>query len=193
MEPIRQRLLQFLPFAENEIQAISECLRPVSFKKGELLLKEGEVFRQVLFIKQGLLRVYYLHEGKEIIRQFFFENGFVTEYESFLGQKPSYYFIDAVEDTEALTLSHHDYLMLTDTYVNFLRFAKMFAENVVQHVGARYMSIIRDDAKTRYLQLIKERPKVIQRVPQYMIASYLGITPEALSRIRKEMAEEGKK
>lgn len=187
-EAIVAHLRRAVPFSDEEVAAMLALLRPQTFAKGAFFLKEGEVCRDVLFITSGLMRVYYVNEGRENIRQFMFENSFITEYESFLSRKPSHYFIDAVEPTHALALSFEDLEALEQRFTHFLRFGKMMAESVVVHVGNRYMSLIRDDATTRYLTLMKERPKVMQRVPQYMIASYLGITPEALSRIRKELA-----
>lgn len=187
-EAIAAYLRRVLPFTDAELTAMAEVLRPRTFAKGAFFLKEGEVCREVLFIQSGLIRLYYVNDGRENIRQFMFENSFITEYESFLSRRPSNYFIDAIEPTQALALSFEDLEALQQRFTNFLRFGKIIAESVVIHVGNRYMSLIRDDATTRYLTLMKERPKVMQRVPQYMIASYLGITPEALSRIRKELA-----
>jgi CRP-like cAMP-binding protein len=187
-ESIHDYLKRVLPFTEDELAALNRVLQPRSFRKGEFFLKEGDICREVIFVRSGLLRIYYVNEGRERIRQFLFENSFITEYESFLSRKPSAYFIDALEPTEVWAIGYEDLNNLYQTSVNFLRLGKAVAENVVVHVGNRYMSLIRDDATTRYLRLIKERPKVMQRVPQYMIASYLGITPEALSRIRKEIA-----
>jgi CRP-like cAMP-binding protein len=187
-EALTTYLKRVLPFTDEELAAITELLQPRILLKGDFFLKEGEVCRDVLFIQSGLLRLYYVNEGKENIRQFMFENSFITEYESFLSQKPSTYYIDAIERTEVQVLCYTDLNALQERYTHFLRLGKIMAESIVIHVGNRYMSLIRDDATTRYLRLIKERPKVVQRVPQYMIASYLGITPEALSRIRKEIA-----
>jgi len=188
IDPLALYMRRFLNFSDEELLRFKQFLKPTEIKKGEYFLQEGAICQNVLFIEEGLLRIYHLHNDKEIIRQFIFENSFFTEYESFLAQKPSFYFVEALEDCKALALHYKDLNALYDSSINFLRFGKMMAENVVQHVGHRYMSILRDDATTRYNNLIKERPKVLQRVPQYMIASYLGITPEALSRIRKNMA-----
>ncbi|HOX84096.1 MAG TPA: Crp/Fnr family transcriptional regulator [Chryseolinea sp.] len=187
-DPLAIYMRRFLPFSDEELLRFKQFLKPVELKKGEFFLHEGDVCHNTAFIQEGLFRIYHVHNDKEITRQFIFENSFFTEYESFLAQKPSFYYVEALEDCKVLMLHYKDLNTLYDSSVTFLRLGKMIAENVVQHVGHRYMSILRDDATTRYNNLVKERPKVLQRVPQYMIASYLGITPEALSRIRKNLA-----
>jgi len=187
-DPLAIYMRRFINFSDEELLRFKQFLKPKELKKGEFFLREGVTCQDTIFIQEGLFRIYHVHNDKEITRQFIFENSFFTEYESFLAQKPSFYFVEALEDCKVLALHHKDLNILYDSSINFLRLGKMIAENVVQHVGNRYMSILRDDATTRYNNLVKERPKVLQRVPQYMIASYLGITPEALSRIRKNLA-----
>lgn len=156
-------------------------------KKGHQLLKEGEVCSSVYFIIEGCCRIFFLNEGKEISRQFFFENAFFTELASFNTQNPSLYYMDALEDSKLFAISYKDLTALYDKSPAFLRFGKLMADQTAIFLINRNVEIVTTHAKERYLKLMKERPKVMQRVPQYMIASYLGITPEALSRLRREI------
>jgi CRP-like cAMP-binding protein len=163
-----------------------------AYKKGEYLVKEGQVCRHIYFLVAGCTRIFFLHDGKELSRQFFFENSFVTELGSFVPQQPSLYYLQALEPLQTLAIRHDALNDLYDRSPAFLRFGKMMAEQTAIFVSYRNVELVASPAKERYLRLLRERPKVISRVPLHMIASYLGITPEALSRLRKEVADDGK-
>ena len=126
-------------------------------------------------------------DGEEITGQFFFENGWYTDYESFLLQKPSKQNIDALEPTELILLSKSDLFNLYITIPKFEKFGRIMAENAFMGLRNRTELLTQQSAEERYLKLVKERPKVIERVPQHYIASYLGIKPPSLSRIRKRI------
>ncbi len=134
--------------------------------------------------------MYYDVEGVEYVRQFHFERSFCSEYQSFLTEKPALMSLQALEDSELLLISHTDLHALFRLNKEFERIGRIVAEQSFIFVSQRFASMLLEDPETRYQNLVRERPKVVQRVPQYMIASYLGITPEALSRIRKRLAEQ---
>jgi CRP-like cAMP-binding protein len=157
--------------------------------KKEFLVRQGETCRHIAFINEGLLRLFYDIEGEEHVRQFHFERSFCSEYQSFLTEKPALMSLQALEDTEILLISHTDIHALFRINQEFERIGRILAEQSFIFVSQRFASMLLEEPETRYQNLVRERPKVIQRVPQYMIASYLGITPEALSRIRKRLAE----
>ncbi|MFY7999694.1 MAG: Crp/Fnr family transcriptional regulator [Candidatus Kapaibacteriota bacterium] len=157
--------------------------------KKEFLVRQGETCRHIAFINEGLLRLFYDIEGEEHVRQFHFERSFCSEYQSFLTEKPALMSLQALEDTELLLISHTDIHALFRINQEFERIGRILAEQSFIFVSQRFASMLLEEPETRYQNLVRERPKVIQRVPQYMIASYLGITPEALSRIRKRLAE----
>ena len=133
------------------------------------------------------MRVYTIHDDKEICRQFFFENSFASDYVSFISNGTSNCYLQTLEDTECLVVQNTDLNRLYDMYPPLLKIGKVMAEHAFIFNTHRSESMIKDDALTRYNKLINERPKVIQRVPQFMIASYLGLTPEGLSRVRKKV------
>lgn len=165
-------------------------LTPKHLPKKEFLVRQGETCRHIAFINEGLLRLYYDVEGEEHVRQFHFERSFCSEYQSFLTQKPAQMSLQALEDTSLLLISHHDMYALFAEHKEFERLGRILAEQAFIFVSQRFASMLLEDPEIRYQRLVQERPKVMQRVPQYMIASYLGITPQALSRIRKRLSEE---
>lgn len=155
-------------------------------KKGDHLFKQGQVCRYITFIVEGCLRFYLNHDDKEITRQVFFENAFLTELGSFPNQKPSAYNLDALENSKLLQISYQNMNLLYDYSPNFLRLGKVVAEQTASWLVQRNVQMVTQSAQERYEALIKERPKMIQRVPLHIIASYLGITPQALSRLRSK-------
>jgi CRP-like cAMP-binding protein len=157
------------------------------FPKGQTLLTQGNCSSKMYFIINGLMRVYTIHDDKEICRQFFFENSFASDYVSFISNGTSNCYLQTLEDTECLVVQNTDLNRLYDMYPPLLKIGKVMAEHAFIFNTHRSESMIKDDALTRYNKLINERPKVIQRVPQFMIASYLGLTPEGLSRVRKKV------
>jgi CRP-like cAMP-binding protein len=156
--------------------------------KKEFFVRQGETCRHIAFINHGLMRLFYDVEGEEHVRQFHFENSFCSEYQSFLTEKPAQMSLQALEETELLLISHRDMNALFRQSQEFERLGRILAEQAFIFVSQRFASMLLESPETRYQRLVQERPKVMQRVPQYMIASYLGITPEALSRIRKRLA-----
>jgi CRP/FNR family transcriptional regulator, anaerobic regulatory protein len=188
-DKIRTAFERFVPLSDDEWNMVKPRLTFRHLKKKEFLLREGERSNIAAFINNGLLRYYYMVRGEEHCRQFFFENGFATDYESFLTQKPSRLNIDAIEDSELTLIHHADMQEFYAEIPAFQKFGRLLAESLFIALSHRTASLLLETPKERYLHLMKERPKVMQRVPQYMVASYLGITPEALSRIRRRLAK----
>lgn len=185
---LKQILTHLVDIPESEINDALHYFEPVSFQKGEILLSEGQVCKYLYFIISGLTKSYLLNEGKEYIRQFAAENDFLVDLGSFLSKKKSSFFLQALESTEALKITHEDLEKLFNSSFTFMKLGKIIADRSTINLIKRSVSLVKDDARQRYLDFIKERPSLVQRVPQFMIASYLGITPESLSRIRKEIS-----
>jgi CRP-like cAMP-binding protein len=157
-------------------------------KKGELLTRNGEVCKQVSFINRGLLRMFYLVDGKEICTAFAKENDYLAQYDSFLTKQPSPGSIDALEDCELINLSYDNVQALYTEEPVFQIFGRKIAEMLFLMISSQTNSLLTRTPEERYKAVIDEEPYIIQRVPQYMIASYIGITPEHLSRLRRKMA-----
>ena len=156
--------------------------------KGELLHQPGEVCNHVSYISSGLMKMYLILEGKEFISSFAFENCYISVYDSFLTRNPGTHFLEAIEETEVIQLSHQDLQWLYEATPSAQKFGRLIAEQVYIEITNRNNSLFLKNPEQRYLELQQQQPEIIQRVPQYMIASYLGVTPEALSRIRKRIS-----
>lgn len=168
-----------------------ECMQEVTtfqfLKKGELLTRNGEVCKQVSFINKGLLRMYYLVDGKEISTAFVPENNYLAQYDSFLTHQPSNGNIDALEDCELINLSYENMQALYIKKPIFQIFGRKIAEMLFIMISTQTNNLLTLSPEERYKDVLKNQPYIIQRVPQYMIASYIGITPEHLSRLRRKM------
>ena len=183
--PLKNYYKQLVPALTEEAWAFCEQRLSVrTLKKGNYLLREGEVCKHVSFVNNGLLRVYHLVGDKEKILFFTNDNNYISDYRSFLLQEPALIFIQALEDTEVVD-TRYDHLQ--EIYVrvpeaNLL--GRRVAEGLFIDMCIRSTQEVHENLEQRYNTLIDQQPWLLQRVPQYMIASYLGITPQALSRIK---------
>ena len=158
-------------------------------EKGELLLKEGEICRHSFFVEKGLLRYYSIDaKGKEHIIQFAPEGWFVSDRESVYFNQPSQYFIQALEESRIIALDENFVSELAKQDPSFLEFNNRLLHNHIRHLQRRINMLLSATAEERYLDFIKIYPDILLRVPQTMVASYLGIAPESLSRVRKDLA-----
>jgi CRP/FNR family transcriptional regulator, anaerobic regulatory protein len=173
---------------EKDWEFLQSKMQIQQLKKGELLVKSGAICRQVSFINKGMVRMFYIVDGKEITGGFIAENEYISEYESFLLQKPAIGNIEAIEDSEFINLGYDDVQLLYKTSPAFLEFGRKIAEYLYIMMSQQISKMMLTSPEERYLQLIENNPPYLQRVPQYMIASLIGITPEHLSRIRKKIA-----
>jgi len=149
-----------------------------------VLLKEGAVSKKVFFIEKGCMRLWFNNQGKDVSFQFFFENEGVSSVESFMMGQPGLFTLETIEPCTLRVIHKKDFdLILTESpemekYVN-----SSILDRLVSYQKL-FLSRIKDNPQKRYLDLIKNQPQIIQRVPQHYIASYLGITAVSLSRIR---------
>jgi CRP-like cAMP-binding protein len=149
-----------------------------------ILLREGEIARQVFFIRKGCLRQWFNKDGKDITIQFFFEGQPVASIESFISGQPSMYTLESIEPTTFYAISKEHFTMLHRLYPEFREGYQDYIFERFRHYSNLFLSRIRDTPAERYEDLLKHHPEIIKRVPQRYIASYLGITPISLSRIR---------
>lgn len=157
--------------------------------KGELLLQYGEVCRNTFFVEKGLLRMFSIDKnGKEHIIQFAPENWLIGDRSSLYFNEKSNYYIEAVEDSEVSVLQRDFFNNLLEEFPNSIEKNDLVLQKHVKSLQDRINSLLGETAEERYLKFIKMYPDLLLRVPQWMVASYLGITPESLSRVRKELA-----
>jgi CRP/FNR family transcriptional regulator, anaerobic regulatory protein len=186
-EQILKHISRFVSLDPSEQDYFTSKLQVKHLNKKELLLQEGQVCRNSYFINEGCMRYFYNVDGQENTGQFFFENGWYADYESYLTGKPSKQNIETLEKTELLVLSKVDLEHLFIEIPKFERFGRLMAEYAFLGLSRRTEILLNETPEERYQSLIKERPKVFQRIPQHYIASYLGIKPQSLSRIRKRI------
>ncbi|MCE3297122.1 MAG: putative transcriptional regulator, Crp/Fnr family [Crocinitomicaceae bacterium] len=172
----------------NEFEDFLSFWKPAEFKKGEHLLRQGEVARFTVFVLSGCLRQYSVNEnGQEQIIYFAEENWFAGDLQSMRSRVASNLNLQALENCSVLTINKTNAELVLERFPWWAQLQlaghQRWMAKLQQQVG---QSMI-DSAETKYLRLLKDRPKLLQRVPQYQIASFLGISPEALSRIRKKL------
>lgn len=191
MESVFFQYLQSMAgVTDEQLAQMDGRIRVQTFKKGAQLLNTGEISRHTYFVEKGLLRFYNVSsEGKEHIVQFAPEKWFVSERNSICFHEPSEYFIDAYEETRAVLIDQDFIDFATDVSPQFRVYNERILQNHIRHMQRRISLLIGASAEARYLDFLKVYPDLIQRVPQWMIASYLGITPESLSRVRRELAK----
>lgn len=176
----------FVDFSDEELDEVWHFFHHSKLKKGDYLCKPGEIATEIGFVVKGVFRVYYLIDGKESTRFLGCENIFIGSIPSFTTQKPSIEYVEALENSELLMLSFQDLQKMCDMSPKWDRLVRYLAEYSYNEQQGRIYSLIALTAQERYEQLTKTRPDFIQRIPQYIIANYLGISPETLSRIRKQ-------
>lgn len=190
LSQIKEYLLQLIPNLPEEVwlRFVEKCVVR-SYAKNTTICKPGMVYNTVSFVCSGLLRSYYLIDGKEIITAFAYENCYYSEYESFLTQTASKMYTTAMEDTTVVDINYKE---LQDLYSNSPeceKIGRLIAEDLFIFLSNRNSSFQFDTPETRYIKFLDDCEPIIQRIPQYMIASYLGLTPEALSRTRARMSK----
>jgi CRP/FNR family transcriptional regulator, anaerobic regulatory protein len=178
-----------LVLPKTEFNQLSAYLIEKKIKKGEIILNAGSICNHSFFVEEGLLRSYSIDEqGKEHIIQFAPENWMISDRSSLLFQEPSEFYIDAVENTILIMFEEEFVNKASEVSAKFRTFNQKALNNHIRHQQKRINQLLSATAEERYLNFIELYPNVTLRVPQWMIASYLGITPESLSRVRKELA-----
>jgi CRP-like cAMP-binding protein len=174
---------------KNVLDKLLQNCKTIKISKGNFLLRQGEICKHSFFVESGLLRQYSIdNKGKEHILQFAPETWFISDRESVYFNQPSNYFIQALEDSSVLQIDESFILHLAEQSKSFLAFNNKLLHNHIRHLQKRVTQLLSAAAEERYLDFIKLYPDILLRVPQSMVASYLGITPESLSRVRKDLA-----
>lgn len=191
-EQLQKFYQSFIPdISASEFEKVCNLHEVQNYKKGDVLLSPGDDCSWVGFVNSGILRVYHSVDGKEFINQIYFPGTIVTEITSFNKREPSRMYIDVVKECEILVVQRESMAQLTQEIPGFLQLVSAYTTQVLIAYLDRYSSLLLDSAETRYLKLLKDKPEMLQQVPLYMVASYLGITPEALSRVRNKIAQTG--
>ncbi|MCD0468622.1 Crp/Fnr family transcriptional regulator [Flavobacterium sp. JAS] len=176
--------IQKLP--QNELDQLDDLITFRTLKKGELLLKENEVCNEIVFIKKGILRSYFFnHQGDEITNCFTFENEFMASFSSFITQNVAEENIQALADTELQVLNREGLEKLYELGVHWQEIGRKLTEKEFVTLQKRMVSFQKLSGTQRYEELYQNHKKYLQLIPLQYLASYLGVTPRHLSRIRK--------
>ena len=186
---LRDHISSRITIAEDAFPLVASLMVPRRVRKGHTLTQTGEVCRHLSFVTKGCLRAYSVDpKGEEHVVQFALEGWWISDLYSFLTGKPGTLDVDALEESDVLLIDLASYEKLCTSVPAFERYFRILLQNNYIATHRRLLASISLSAEEQYVQLINDYPTIVQRVAQRHIASYLGITPEALSRIRGRMA-----
>ena len=180
---------RILPLSAEEIGAIVETMTIKSFKKGTILLREGQTSNEAYFVLEGCVRQYYLVDGEEKTNNFFTDEQWVVAIKSISQGVPSDHFIDCCTDVRLVVGDRQKEEDLYRRFPKLETVSRKVMEKVFAEQQDNMAAYLTDSPEQRYLKLLKNRPNLFQIIPQYQIASYIGVKPESLSRIRKRILD----
>lgn len=184
---IINNIKSFVELSKNDEDAFAKILEIKKYAKKEFILKEGEICDKIFFINSGCTRDFFNIDGEEKTVQFFFGDSWFTDYGSFLTEQPTIENLQALEPCEVVCFKKSDLYQLYATNPVFEKVGRVMAENAFMRLMNLTTMRTNQEPEERYLNLIKQRPEVVERIPQHYIASYLGLQPQSLSRIRKRI------
>src|SRR5690606_21575847 len=188
-EQLFRSIAQVVTLTEEEAEYCRSRFVPKKLRKRQYLLQEGDVCRYTVFVEKGLLRSYTVDDkGTEHILQFAFEGWWMADLYSFFTDEPSPYHMDAIEDSELLMIDRESWDSLLEHVPVLERYFRILIQNNLITTQRRLMGTMSETAEEKYVKLTETFPECIQRIPQHMIASYLGMTRETLSRTRSQIA-----
>ncbi|WP_395053300.1 Crp/Fnr family transcriptional regulator [Flavobacterium sp.] len=186
---IINNIKSFVALSQNDEDAFLRIIELKKYTKKEFILEEGQVCDKIFFINSGSARDFFNIEGEEKIVEFFFENRWFTDYNSFLTGQPTIENLQAIEPCEVVHFKKSDLENLYKTNPVFEKVGRVMAENAFMNLMKLTSMRTNQDPEEHYLNLLKERPELFERIPQHYLASYLGLQPQSLSRIRKRIFE----
>lgn len=195
MNPFVNFILNFVSLSDSDINLLENELIYKKYKSGDKILQEGSICKNILFIISGKARSFFINqEGQDLTWNFHFndkeakfENYFLVDYNSFLTQTPTFLSFQVLEDIEVVILSYDSIKKLTSNSHIHEKVASKMSETAYQNVHKRAFTLLTMNAKERYLKILKEEPYLLNKFQHYLIASYIGVAPQSLSRLRKEI------
>jgi CRP/FNR family transcriptional regulator, anaerobic regulatory protein len=180
-------ITQLLPDHGIDFSKIDPQLKKHNVQKDDYLFREGEVCQFAGFIVKGCFRIFLLKNDKEVTFDFFLENRPIADYESCFRKRPTPFYFQAIEPSELLILTPSCFKRLFEEPPNGQRLQRIFVETLFFRLRDKLLSLYVDEPEARYLTLLQTEPELVRRVPQYHLASYLGIEPESLSRLKRRI------
>jgi CRP-like cAMP-binding protein len=182
------KISRFINLNDADVELIKALFKEKKLSRGEHFLSAGEVCQQVGYIVKGIVYYGVNTDGNEVIHNFASEGNFVSNYDSLIRRVVSVKDIVALEDTTMLVIAAQQLEQFYAGVREGERFGRLLMEEVYTNAIKQILSFYNCDPETRYIEFIRQHPGLVQRIPQYYIASYVGIKPQSLSRIRKRIA-----
>ena len=187
MEQLKEHVRSLFGLSEEETQIFLSKFSRASLRKNDVFITPGKVCHSIGLIERGLMKCVYHQNGEETVFEFAYENSFIADYYSFVTLTPSEKEVRCLEDTIVHTISRESLERLGKDYAFIESMSGKINERLFLRMHDRLKSMLLDPAAKRYQKLVAERQDLIQRIPQYLIASYLNVKPETISRIRKKI------
>jgi CRP-like cAMP-binding protein len=185
---ILNHLTKVISLTEIEQQEFTSILEDIRISKKNFLIEPGDLVNSEYYVVSGCLKAYYLDEnGDKHIIQFAVEDWWISDFEAFFNKVPAKLYVETIEDSVLLAINREALEILYTRIPKFERFFRIKTTSAFVSLRSRILSTLQKSGKERYLEFCESYPKIEQRVPNYHIANYLGLKPESLSRIRKEV------
>jgi CRP-like cAMP-binding protein len=183
---LKKFIIKYVNLSDVELEDITDRFQSKVVKKNNYLLRQGDTCKDLVFVQKGCLRLYYLKDDIEVSVWFAFQHSSAIEIYSFISENPSNYFLQAIEDSEVLYLSKTELNILYQYQPKMQEMMRNFWEDVILNLINRFTALQKDSAEKRYLDLLN-KPAYLETIPQKYLASFIGVTPTSLSRIRKQI------
>jgi CRP-like cAMP-binding protein len=181
---------RFAALSTSDIDLLVSFLQSKKISKHEYLLREGEVTKNIYFLVEGYFRMYYVDkDGNEINYRFTDKNNFLTDFQSFLTQKPSHFYWQAMQDAEVLVLPYKQVQEAYNASPSWNTFGRLIAEHVYLQMNERVEMLLFMSPEERYLHLMNNQPELLDQISQFQLSSFIGVKPESLSRLRKRLSK----
>jgi len=185
----KRYLIENAGVTESQFEHLEKKIQKRTIGENEVLLHKGQVCKNFFYVEKGLLRFYSVDKkDNEHILEFAPEKWFLVDRASFYFDEPSEFYIDAIEQTTIAVLNEQFVNIASEISPQFRKYNERILQNHIRHLQKRIDQLIGTSAEERYLDFFKKYPELMLRVPQWMIASFLGVTPESLSRIRRKLS-----
>lgn len=186
LDLLKSKICTLVQPSTEEWNEFSKTWKPFSFPRNYTITDFGMVEPYFYFIAEGVVRGYFIRNGEEYSIGFSYKGEFSGAYDSFVTRKPAQYGMETLSETTGLKISHNDLMSLFDRFKIFERWGRLFNQHIMVGFGVFLQSILADSAEERFNRLVQQSPHIFQLVPQKHLASYLGMTPETFSRMRKK-------
>ena len=183
---LKKFISKYVTLSDAELEDITNKFKSKVVKKNNYLLRQGDTCKDLVFVQKGCLRLYYLKDDIEVSVWFAFQQSSAIEIYSFISENPSDYFLQAIEDSEVLYLPKTELNKLYHYHPKMQEMMRNFWEDVILNLINRFTALQKDPAEKRYLDLLN-KPAYLETIPQKYLASFIGVTPTSLSRIRKQI------